>query len=506
MLKARLFAASSHLLLLSILCASSVAGQNLCLDWPLGDSSGGQMVPGHNIRIQQNFENTSHPSYTPRAHSAVDLQYSVGSSANRPVYAAGDGVVRYTVTCCYPGGVVVVEHNTGSGTIYTMYGHLGSILATNNQQVGRGMQIGTILDQGSNSHLHFEVRNWLQYTNGTYYGPGYAQVGNTATSEGWRDPVAEIYGRREPFPGTTVWNTSRTIRSGPSTAYSSLGTLSAGAQPTTEAVSIDTAGQGYWWHQVRYSGSNLGWVSSFAKGGYGSSIYAGEQQRSCGGPNATITSASVPSTLLPGQTAQISITVKNTGTTTWTSGALFRLAAESTDGFRWSAFSCNGYSNRPGDSRAYLCSNVAPGQSHIFQFTVTGPNGAFSGTVPLKLRMIQDTVAYFGAGGSWNVNVVGGTCACSQGISYWGQSVPAGDTFCGFKVCGLPNNLYNCTAGGWQNTGQTSCNCQCQGGYDYLGRAIDPDYTYCGFRTCGMNYHLYECQNGGWTDLGTSCP
>lgn len=488
------------------LTALPASAQNFCLDWPIGDVSGGQMVPGHNIRIQQNFENTTHPTFGPRAHAGVDLQYTVGSSANRPVYAAAGGTVRYTVASGYPGGVVVIEHSTPSGPLYTQYGHLGTVLVTNNQQVGVGTQIGTILDQASNSHLHFEVRNWLQHPNGTYYGPGYSAAGSTATAEGWRDPVAEIYTRREPFPGVTVWNTTRNVRSGPSVGYAQVGTVAAGAQPSTEAVSADAAGQGYWWHRIKYDGVNLGWASSFAKGGYGSDVYAGEKQRSCGGSNANITAATVPSSLSPGQTYQVAITVQNTGTTTWTAANSFRLAAESTDGFRWSAFQCGGYSNRPGDSRAYLCSTVAPGASHTFRFNVTGPTGAFSATVPLKVRMVQDGVNFFGGTGTYNVNVVGGSCACSQGISYWGQSVPAGDTFCGFKVCGTSNQLWNCAAGGWQNTGQTSCNCQCQGGFDYLGKAIDPDYTYCGFRVCGMSYRMYECRAGGWTDLGTTCP
>ena len=283
---------NAHLLRGALVCAvvllaATAPALAICLDWPMGSTVSSQVTPGYNIEVVQNYANTTHPTYGPRAHSGLDLKYSTGGTANKPVYAAADGVVKYRVNCCYPGGVLVIEHDLGGGdVIYTMYGHISSILVNENDSVTRGQQIASILDQDSvgNSHLHFEVRDWLTYApNGTKYGPGYAQLGYHPDDEGWHDPTAEVYSYRPAFPGTAVFDTQRDVRTGPSTSYSYITTVGAGSQVTLEDVSADSNGGGHYWYEIRYDGVNTGWANVFLKGSYGAAIFAGEPWRSCGG-------------------------------------------------------------------------------------------------------------------------------------------------------------------------------------------------------------------------------
>ena len=251
--------------------------------------------------------------------------------------------------------------------------------------------------------------------------------------------------------------------------------------------------------------ANLPWETWMAMfngggggGGGGSSNWA----------NFVYSAGSVPTSINPGQALPVTVRLKNTGTTTWTAGSLFRLGADTGNGFQWTGMQCGGYYNEPGDSRVELCHSVAPGNTHDFSFYIYYPQGVFSGTADLSMQMVQDGVEWFGESYTQIVNVAGGNCGCGGGTSYWGQSIPAGDTWCGFKVCGLDNQLYTC-GGSWSGTGSYGCSsCRCSGGYDYLGNEIDPDYTYCGFEVCGSDHKMYRCTTGGqWDRLeSTTCP
>ena len=127
--------------------------------------------------------------------------------------------------------------------------------------------------------------------------------------------------------------------------------------------------------------------------------------------------SSVPGSLTPYETRQVTIRVRNTGGTTWTAGTLYRLGAQSGNGVTWSAYPCGGYMNSLSDGRAYLCQNVAPNATYDFVFNVTAPG---SGTPNLSVRMVQDAVEWFGQSASWPISVGGGNpypnCPCSSGI------------------------------------------------------------------------------------------
>lgn len=119
---------------------------------------------------------------------------------------------------------------------------------------------------------------------------------------------------------------------------------------------------------------------------------------------ASITAGTVPSQLPPGATAQVSITVANTGTTTWPAQSAFRLATapSNTNGVEFVAYQCGGYMNNVLDGRLYTCATVAPGQAHTYVFTIRMPAGA-TGARALALQMVQEGVAFFGAARSWSI-------------------------------------------------------------------------------------------------------
>src|SRR6185503_19078920 len=72
-------------------------------------------------------------------------------------------------------------------------------------------------------------------------------------------------------------------------------------------------------------------------------------------------SQSVPKNLvLPGETMNVSITMRNVGPTTWTAGQAFRLGVMGSEG--WGV-----------GGRAYLTSDVAPNTDVTFNFTVAAP-------------------------------------------------------------------------------------------------------------------------------------
>jgi murein DD-endopeptidase MepM/ murein hydrolase activator NlpD len=122
-------------------------------------------------------------------HSALDLYRADGlDAAGTTVVAVADGQVAYYDPgyASYPGRVVIVRHRLEDGRdLYSVYAHLNSVYVAQNQPVSRGQAIGTVLYQPGDSHLHFEMRwfldgSWIypSYTscNGIVYGRGYTYL------------------------------------------------------------------------------------------------------------------------------------------------------------------------------------------------------------------------------------------------------------------------------------------------------------------------------------------
>ncbi len=98
---------------------------------------------------------------------------------------------------------------------------------------------------------------------------------------------------------------------------------------------------------------------------------------------AAFVSQSVPTTMTAGQTYSVSVTMKNTGTSFWTSIANYRLGAYNPqDNTTW------------GMNRVALPGKVFPGNSVTFSFNVTAPSTP--GTYNFQWNMVQDGVEWFG--------------------------------------------------------------------------------------------------------------
>jgi hypothetical protein len=106
-----------------------------------------------------------------------------------------------------------------------------------------------------------------------------------------------------------------------------------------------------------------------------------------GTDNAQFISQQVPSTMTAGQTYTVSVTMKNTGTSTWTAANNYRLGSQyPQDNKVWLRTTNRVYLN-DGES-------IGPGQQKTFTFTVTAPSTA--GTYHFQWKMLREMVAWFG--------------------------------------------------------------------------------------------------------------
>ena len=111
-----------------------------------------------------------------------------------------------------------------------------------------------------------------------------------------------------------------------------------------------------------------------------------------GGTNgSTFVSQSVPSSMTTGQSYSVTVTMKNSGTTTWTTSS-YKLGSQNPqDNNTW------------GLNRVNLSTSVAPNADATFTFNVTAP--ATAGTYNFQWRMIQEGSGFFGAT-STNVSII----------------------------------------------------------------------------------------------------
>ena len=116
-----------------------------------------------------------------------------------------------------------------------------------------------------------------------------------------------------------------------------------------------------------------------------------------------VAGSSVPGSMAAGSTASVRVRVKNTGTTSWSPGALHRLGSAGGNQLAWGGFPCGGYMNGPTDGRVFLCGSVGPNATYDFNFQVTAPSSP--GTFSFAVRMVRDGVEWFGASNSWNISV-----------------------------------------------------------------------------------------------------
>jgi len=144
-------------------------------------------------------------------HSGIDWFRADGQlQIPTDVFTVAEGIVAWYDPNynSYPGKVVIVRHRLADGRdLFSVYSHLGpDVSIVPEQVVPRGQRIGSLLNQGGNTHLHFELRYFLDgrniyggYTNcnsNLYAGRGYTyriHPDNFPTpGAGYVDPVAFI--------------------------------------------------------------------------------------------------------------------------------------------------------------------------------------------------------------------------------------------------------------------------------------------------------------------------
>jgi len=99
---------------------------------------------------------------------------------------------------------------------------------------------------------------------------------------------------------------------------------------------------------------------------------------------ATFVSQSVPTSMQVGQTYSATLKMKNSGTTTWSSAANYKLGSANPLG-----------NSRWGRTRVALPASIAPGATATFGFAVTAP--ATAGDYSFQWRMVQESIEWFGA-------------------------------------------------------------------------------------------------------------
>jgi thermolysin len=160
----------------------------------------------------------------------------------------------------------------------------------------------------------------------------------------------------------------------------------------------------------------------------------------CGTPqidNASFVSQSVQTSMNGGQSYNVSVTMYNSGTTTWTSDR-YRLSSQNPqDNTLWA-----------GTSRIYMPAGttVPPGSSYTFYFTVTAPSAA--GYYNFQWRMVNEYVGWFG---DYTPNVSIYVSGAPTGCDPWEQQdcYDMGgrwnNTYCTCSIiqrCG--NGIYQC--------------------------------------------------------------
>jgi RHS repeat-associated protein len=127
------------------------------------------------------------------------------------------------------------------------------------------------------------------------------------------------------------------------------------------------------------------------------------------GNDALFVSQSVPTTMRAGQTYNVSITVQNTGASTWSSAEGYKLGAQNPeDNATWGPF-----------NRVELARPVAPNEQYTFTFPVTAP--AAGARRNFQWKMVREFVEWFGAP-SANVSI--GVDPAGDGARFVSQTVP----------------------------------------------------------------------------------
>jgi murein DD-endopeptidase MepM/ murein hydrolase activator NlpD len=252
------------------------------MDWPMGESIDSVPVMGYKANIRRRFAAKAPDWVDGREHTGIDLFWDDPSvsTAGAPVYAAISGIVDCLPGTLFTHGTVVVlrHRDVWGGTFYSMYGHV---------EPKPWLQVGQVVNRGEliaqvaanpedplNAHLHFELRNWLNFSGtGNCMGPGYAPADQTAVSNGWWDPVDFYYNHRSfAYNAIAYVDTIFSVRAQPrksatalvadNPAGSPLFVMGVLSNPHTE----DNINGTEWWYVTHHYDSVVGLVMAYVVG------------------------------------------------------------------------------------------------------------------------------------------------------------------------------------------------------------------------------------------------
>lgn len=111
--------------------------------------------PAYAWEVTSPFGWRIHPiSGEQKFHSGVDL----GADYDTPIGAWLPGIVVYAAPWGGYGNAILVQHDN---SMYTLYGHCNSLLASVGQQVGYGQIIATVGSTGYSTGPHVHVELWI---------------------------------------------------------------------------------------------------------------------------------------------------------------------------------------------------------------------------------------------------------------------------------------------------------------------------------------------------------
>jgi uncharacterized repeat protein (TIGR01451 family) len=171
-------------------------------------------------------------------------------------------------------------------------------------------------------------------------------------------------------------------------------------------------------------------------------------------------SQSVPATVEAGSKGSVSVTMRNIGTTTWSSAGNYNLGSQSPqDNVTW------------GSARVALPGPVLPGGQVTFNFYATAPTTP--GTYAFQSRMVQDNVEWFGEY-SAAVNVVAGQPLGTPPTADWSFDEGSGPTAADMTGNGNTGTLQNGAA--WA-VGRNGASLAFDGIDDYVQVGAQPQLT-----------------------------
>lgn len=139
----------------------------LDLETPDREPPSGHPLDAADRQVSSAFGMRIHPVHKQqKMHTGIDFRAPTGT----PVYATGDGTVRFAANSGQYGNRIDLEHDS----IYTTrYAHLDEILVEPGETVRKGDLIGRVGNTGPSTapHLHYEVRKNKQAVNPQLFFP-----------------------------------------------------------------------------------------------------------------------------------------------------------------------------------------------------------------------------------------------------------------------------------------------------------------------------------------------